>query len=85
VAVGAGRLAGVLSRRAGIGQGSIITGRVALWLHPRVLGHLAAGRDIVVVSGTNGKTTTSHLLAAALGASGGDVVWSVGRATVPPS
>ena len=31
---------------------------------------LAVGRQIVVVSGTNGKTTTSHLLAAALRTSG---------------
>jgi UDP-N-acetylmuramyl tripeptide synthase len=34
-------------------------------LAPRALRHLAEGRRLVLVSGTNGKTTTSHLIAAA--------------------
>jgi UDP-N-acetylmuramyl tripeptide synthase len=55
-----------LSRRAGRGGGSIIGGRVTLALHPNALNTLAAGRRVVLVSGTNGKTTTSHMLAAAL-------------------
>jgi UDP-N-acetylmuramyl tripeptide synthase len=55
-----------LSRRAGLGGGSIIGGRVTLALHPGALGALSAGRGVVLVSGTNGKTTTSHMLAAAL-------------------
>jgi len=45
-------------------------GRLALALDPGVLAWLARGRTVVLVSGTNGKTTTSHLLAAALGESG---------------
>jgi UDP-N-acetylmuramyl tripeptide synthase len=55
-----------LSRRLGLGEGSIIGGRVILALQPGALRALGANRRIVVVSGTNGKTTTSHLLAAAL-------------------
>ncbi|WP_297653012.1 Mur ligase family protein, partial [Pseudonocardia sp.] len=55
-----------LSQRLGAGGGSIIGGRVTLTLDPAALSRLAAGRQIVLVSGTNGKTTTSHLLAAAL-------------------
>lgn len=55
-----------LSRRAGLGGGSIIGGRCTLALHPGALGALSAGRGVVLVSGTNGKTTTSHMLAAAL-------------------
>ncbi|NMI01663.1 DUF1727 domain-containing protein [Pseudonocardia sp. K10HN5] len=66
----AGRGAAWLSRRLGLGQGSIITGRVALLLYPGLLGRLAAGKTVVLVSGTNGKTTTSHLLAAALRSAG---------------
>ena len=41
-------------------------GRVGLALDPRLLATLAAGRRVALVSGTNGKTTTTHLLAAAL-------------------
>jgi len=41
-----------------------------LWLDRGALTGLAAGRRVVLVSGTNGKTTTSHLLAAALRTAG---------------
>jgi UDP-N-acetylmuramyl tripeptide synthase len=66
-AVRAGQLVAALSRRAGRGSGSIIGGRVTLAMDPAALSRLAAGRRVVLVSGTNGKTTTSHMLAAALG------------------
>ncbi|MCD2195203.1 MurT ligase domain-containing protein [Actinomycetospora endophytica] len=66
VAVTAGRLAAEVSRRLGCGGGSVIGGRVAHRLCPDVLTRLAAGRTSVLVTGTNGKTTTSHLVAAAL-------------------
>jgi UDP-N-acetylmuramyl tripeptide synthase len=65
--VRAGQAVAALSRRAGRGSGSIIGGRVTLALDPSALRRLAAGRRVVLVSGTNGKTTTSHMLAAALG------------------
>jgi UDP-N-acetylmuramyl tripeptide synthase len=64
--VRAGLAVAGLSRRAGRGGGSIIGGRVTMALHPGALATLAAGRWVVLVSGTNGKTTTSHMLAAAL-------------------
>ena len=70
MAVAAGRLAAGVSRRLRIGAGSMIGGRVALRLCPDVLARLAAGRTSVMITGTNGKTTTSHLLAAALGGRG---------------
>jgi hypothetical protein len=69
-AVWAGLVASGVSRRLGVGAGSIIGGRVTLLLDPGALSGLAVGRRIVLVSGTNGKTTTSHLLAAALRTSG---------------
>jgi UDP-N-acetylmuramyl tripeptide synthase len=70
VAIRAGLAAGWLSRRLGLGAGVIIGGRVTLALAPSALSRLAAGRLVVLVSGTNGKTTTSHLLAAALRTAG---------------
>jgi lipid II isoglutaminyl synthase (glutamine-hydrolysing) len=62
----AGRLAGVASRIARRGTGASIQGKVMLKLDPSALGKLLAGKRIAVVSGTNGKTTTTHFLAAAL-------------------
>jgi UDP-N-acetylmuramyl tripeptide synthase len=70
VAVRAGLVASRVSRRVGLGAGSIIGGRVTLLLDPGALSGLAVGRRVVLVSGTNGKTTTSHLLAAALRTAG---------------
>jgi UDP-N-acetylmuramyl tripeptide synthase len=69
-AVRVGLMAAGVSRRLRLGAGSIIGGRVTLALHPAALSRLAAGRRVVLVSGTNGKTTTSHLLAVALGTVG---------------
>lgn len=63
-------MAGALSRKLGFGEGAVIAGRVTLTLDRRVLRRLAAGRRVVLVTGTNGKTTTAHLLAAALRTSG---------------
>ncbi|MBV8541532.1 MAG: DUF1727 domain-containing protein [Pseudonocardiales bacterium] len=69
-AVRAGLATAGLSRRLGLGAGSIIGGRVTLALDAHALRRLAAGRHVVLVSGTNGKTTTSHLVAAAVRTAG---------------
>ncbi len=69
-AVRAGRLAASLSRRLGLGEGAVIGARLTLALDRHALARLAAGRRVVLVTGTNGKTTTAHLLAAALRALG---------------
>jgi UDP-N-acetylmuramyl tripeptide synthase len=66
-AVAAGRGAAELSRRLGRGSGSTIGGRVTVALAPDALRRLSAGRRIAVVTGTNGKSTTTSLLSAALG------------------
>ncbi|MFZ0664529.1 MAG: Mur ligase family protein, partial [Acidimicrobiales bacterium] len=58
---------GAASRLLRLGGGSVIGGRVGLALEPDLLGRLASGRRSVLVSGTNGKTTTTRLLVAALG------------------
>jgi UDP-N-acetylmuramyl tripeptide synthase len=69
-AVQAGLVVAGLSRWLGLGAGSIIGGRVTLALDRHALQRLAAGRRVVLVSGTNGKTTTSHLVAAAMRTAG---------------
>jgi lipid II isoglutaminyl synthase (glutamine-hydrolysing) len=70
LAVTAGRAAAAVSRAAGRGSGSVIGGRVALKLEPDLLALLATHLDVVLVSATNGKTTTTRLIAEALRANG---------------
>jgi UDP-N-acetylmuramyl tripeptide synthase len=70
VAVAAGKLTGAVSRAAGRGSGAVVGGRVALKLDPALLRRLTAGRSCVLVSATNGKTTTTRLVAEALRAKG---------------
>ena len=58
-----------LARRAAnlLGRGGTnLPGEIALRVFPDVLRHVAAGVDSVLVTGTNGKTTTVKLLVAAL-------------------
>jgi UDP-N-acetylmuramyl tripeptide synthase len=52
-----------LSRLSSRGSGTVIGGRVGLVIAPRLLVDLARGRDVILVSGTNGKTTTTAMIA----------------------
>ena len=70
VATTLGEAAGKMSRLAGRGDGSVIGGVVGLRVAPDLLRQLASGRQIVLVSGTNGKTTTTRLVSAAVGSLG---------------
>lgn len=70
----AGALAGFASRTAGRGRGETLRGRVTLAVDPDALRKLARKRDIVLVSGTNGKTTTTALLAKILAEGTGEPV-----------
>src|SRR5205085_11948991 len=65
-----GGAAGRASRLAGRGDGSVIGGVIGLRLKPDLLSLLARGRQVVLVTGTNGKTTPTRLIPAALGAVG---------------
>ena len=56
------------------GQGATISGRVMNAVAPDLLRELAADQQVVLVSATNGKTTTTALLAAALGTDGRPLV-----------
>jgi lipid II isoglutaminyl synthase (glutamine-hydrolysing) len=60
--------AGWASRLLGKGRGTSVPGVVAATLDPQILCRLVArlSDGVVVVTGTNGKTTTSHLLRASL-------------------
>jgi UDP-N-acetylmuramyl tripeptide synthase len=68
MAVVAGRAAGALSRRLHLGGGTSIVGVVAQRVYPDIVGHLASQLEYgsVLVTGTNGKTTTSSFIAAIL-------------------
>ncbi|MGB8407644.1 MAG: Mur ligase family protein, partial [Mycobacterium sp.] len=54
------------SRVTGRGAGAMIGGLIAMKLDPSILGQLGSGRRSVVVTGTNGKSTTTRMTAAAL-------------------
>ena len=56
---------------------------MGLLIEPDLLATLAAGRQVALVTGTNGKTTTTRLLAAALGGSS-RVATSPAGANLPP-
>jgi UDP-N-acetylmuramyl tripeptide synthase len=71
-----------LSRRTGRGDGTTIGGRVILGIDRDALTHAAAGRELALVSGTNGKTTTRTMLVAAL-STRGPVVSNSGGANLP--
>jgi UDP-N-acetylmuramyl tripeptide synthase len=66
LAASVSRTAAALSRATGRGDGSVIGGKLGMMIDPDLLAHLAAGRQIALVSGTNGKTTTTRFTAAAL-------------------
>ena len=61
------RFVNLLSRRLGRGAGTVAGGRVGLRVSPKLLNHLAAGRVVVLVTGTNGKTTTAAMVGAGWG------------------
>ena len=78
------RAVNATSRRLGRGQGTVAGGRVGLRIDSRLLEHLSAGRQVVLVTGTNGKTTTCRLVTVGLGASGDAVVSNDTGSNMPP-
>jgi lipid II isoglutaminyl synthase (glutamine-hydrolysing) len=72
LAVMGGRAAGALSRRLHLGGGTSVAGLVAQRLYPDIIGHLSTqlAYGSVLVTGTNGKTTTSGFIAAILSDAG---------------
>ncbi len=78
------RAVNAASRRLGRGQGTVAGGRAGLRLDPHLLEHLSAGRRVALVTGTNGKTTTTRLLTVGLGATGDAVVSNETGSNMPP-
>ena len=71
-----GGAAATVSRLAGR-DGSVIGGVIGLRLEPDLLSLLAVGRQVILVTGTNGKTTTTRLISAALAATGQQIASNV--------
>ncbi|HXF82171.1 MAG TPA: MurT ligase domain-containing protein [bacterium] len=71
-AVAAGKTAAALSRLVRAGGGTTLPGRIARALVPDVTARLAAAlpQGTVIVTGTNGKTTTARLITTILAAAG---------------
>ena len=75
------RMVNGASRLTGRGSGTVAGGRVGLRLAPTLLGSMSRNRVIVIVSGTNGKTTTSAMIAKGWG---GDVAANQTGSNMPP-
>lgn len=72
LAIVAGRAAGIASRAFGRGGGTTLPGLIARRVDPHALRKLAATlpQGVALVAGTNGKTTTTRMIAATLAADG---------------
>ena len=72
LAVNAGKGAGIATRVLRRGGGTALPGLVAERVHPRLVRDLgrSLGGGRVLITGTNGKTTTSRIVAEVLGAAG---------------
>src|SRR3990172_1551886 len=64
-AVGSARAAAAASRALGRGGGTAVSGLVGLRLQPTLIRDLSSGlaQGAIVITGTNGKTTTAHMVA----------------------
>ena len=77
LATNAAKIGRKLSRIRG-GSGSTIPGIIAQRIDPDIARHITSGFDeIVFISGTNGKTTTSNIVGHVLKVSGRDIVHNI--------
>ena len=70
------------SRLLGLGGGSTIGGHIGLFIDPTLLSSLGANREVALVTGTNGKTTTTRFLTEILGGTSA-VATSLAGANMP--
>jgi UDP-N-acetylmuramyl tripeptide synthase len=68
------------SRVTGRGSGTVVGGRVGMKIAPDLVSSLARGRTVILVSGTNGKTTTTSMVVAGWG---GEVTTNETGANMP--
>ena len=66
IACHAGRATATLSRVLGRGAGGMVGGKVALRIEPDLLRKLSAGKHVTLVTGTNGKTSTTKFTTEAM-------------------
>ncbi|PLW01450.1 Mur ligase family protein [Corynebacterium ulcerans] len=66
LAIGAARLATTASRATGRGSGGMIGGLIAEKIDPNIMASLGDDRPVALVTGTNGKSTTTRMLASAV-------------------
>ena len=59
-----------------LGKGTSLPGKIALKLCPNILSRLQLPRDIVAITGSNGKTSTVEMVAGILKAAGKTVVYN---------
>lgn len=80
-----GRMSGAVIRRLGRGGGTTLPGRLALRIDGSILSRRARGLagGAILVSGTNGKTTTTRFVVAGLRAEGRAVVTNRDGANLP--
>jgi UDP-N-acetylmuramyl tripeptide synthase len=86
-------LAGWASKTFARKSGETISGRVLLALHPAAIQELAQGRTLLLVSGTNGKTSTTRFLKriveqlgpVATSNSGSNLNWGIASSLMKPA
>ena len=74
-------------------KGETLSGRILLALEPEAISLLAASKEVILVSGTNGKTSTTKALAAivsqlgpvATSGSGSNLSWGTANALMSPA
>ena len=72
------KLAGFASKQLLRKSGATIPGKILLSIYPKALSVLAKNRTIILVSGTNGKTSTTRAVAKSISALGSMVTNSTG-------
>ncbi|QBG65098.1 Mur ligase family protein [Corynebacterium pseudotuberculosis] len=66
LAIGTAHLATTASRVTGRGSGGMIGGLIAEKIDPNIMASLGDDRPVALVTGTNGKSTTTRMLASAI-------------------
>ncbi len=69
IAVAISRIVSQFVRRLGVGEGATLPGRILLRLYPQAMVELSRYLPVVLISGTNAKTTTTALAKEALSGS----------------
>jgi UDP-N-acetylmuramyl tripeptide synthase len=67
LAIGLGKFVSVFSTTFHLGAGATWPGEVALRIQPRILRILSSNKKIILVAGTNGKTTTAKMIQTIIG------------------